>query len=56
MTERSFYVNFGYIFGPYATGLQTSKSDLDVALYLKDDSFDKIPAPNRQYINFFLNI
>lgn len=35
-------VRFGYIFGSYAKGLQTSKSDVDVALYLKEHSFDHI--------------
>ena len=35
-------VVFGYIFGSYATGLQTSKSDLDIALYLKKDTLDDI--------------
>lgn len=35
-------VVFGYMFGSYATGLQTSNSDVDLALYLQDQSFDNI--------------
>jgi predicted nucleotidyltransferase len=34
---------FAYLFGSYATGKQTHLSDIDVAVYLKDDgqAFDK---------------
>jgi predicted nucleotidyltransferase len=33
-------VVFGYLFGSYATNEQTTSSDVDIALYLKDTSFD----------------
>lgn len=35
-------VLFGYIFGSYVTGSQTQKSDVDLALYLKESSLDHI--------------
>lgn len=35
-------VVFGYLFGSYATGSQTSNSDVDLALYLKDKSLDAV--------------
>jgi len=31
---------FAYIFGSYAKGEQTNNSDIDIALYLKEYSFD----------------
>jgi len=33
-------VKFAYIFGSYAKREQTQKSDVDIALYLEEDSFD----------------
>ncbi|MEA2028068.1 MAG: nucleotidyltransferase domain-containing protein [Campylobacterota bacterium] len=33
-------VVFGYLFGSYATQTQTQKSDIDIALWLKDTSLD----------------
>ena len=33
-------VLFGYLFGSYAKNEQTLKSDVDIALYLKDTSLD----------------
>lgn len=33
-------VEFGYLFGSYATKEATSRSDVDVALYLKQDDFN----------------
>ena len=33
-------VQFAYLFGSYAKGEQTKNSDVDIALYLKNDSFD----------------
>ncbi len=35
-------VEFGYLFGSYAKGQQNQNSDIDLALYLKDDSIDNI--------------
>ncbi len=35
-------VVFGYLFGSYAKNTQTEVSDVDVALFLKDTSFDNI--------------
>lgn len=34
-------VEFGYLFGSYADGSFTKKSDVDVAVYLRDFSFDE---------------
>jgi predicted nucleotidyltransferase len=31
---------FGYLFGSYAKNVQTSQSDIDIALFLKDTSLD----------------
>ena len=33
-------VKFGYLFGSYADGSFTQRSDIDIALYLDDYSFD----------------
>lgn len=33
-------VNFAYLFGSYSKNEQTAKSDIDIALYLKDISLD----------------
>lgn len=33
-------VSFGYLFGSYANNTQTPKSDVDIALYLKDKTVD----------------
>ena len=33
-------VQFAYLFGSYANKKQTEKSDVDIALYLKDYNFD----------------
>ncbi|HHH19342.1 MAG TPA: nucleotidyltransferase domain-containing protein [Campylobacterales bacterium] len=33
-------VLFGYLFGSYAKGLQTERSDIDIALYLNDTDLD----------------
>ena len=35
-------VDFAYIFGSYAQGTETSRSDIDVAVYLLDGSLDNI--------------
>jgi len=43
-------VLFGYLFGSYATNEQTKKSDVDVALYLKNVDFD-----TRLQINYELS-
>ena len=34
-------VLFGYLFGSYATGNYSKSSDVDIALYLKEDSLDE---------------
>jgi len=33
-------IEFGYIFGSFADGTFNERSDIDIALYLKDESFD----------------
>lgn len=35
-------VDFAYIFGSYARGSETVRSDIDVAVYLLDDALDHI--------------
>ncbi len=35
-------VVFGYLFGSYAKGNESERSDIDIAVYLKDTEFDKI--------------
>ena len=34
-------IEFGYLFGSYADGTQSDRSDVDLALYLNDASFNK---------------
>ena len=40
LLEKLESVQFAYLFGSYAKGAQTESSDVDVALYLTNDSFD----------------
>lgn len=36
--EKEPCILFAYLFGSYATGTQDEKSDVDIAIYLKDES------------------
>lgn len=36
--EKESEVLFAYIFGSYAKGIQDEKSDIDIAIYLKDEN------------------
>lgn len=36
--EKEHEVLFAYIFGSYAKGIQNEKSDIDIAVYLKDEN------------------
>ncbi len=41
LLEAQDNVLFGYLFGSYARGEQTEKSDVDIAVYLSDTSLDE---------------
>ncbi|MCZ7393322.1 MAG: nucleotidyltransferase domain-containing protein [Candidatus Methanoperedens sp.] len=36
--EKDYEVLFAYLFGSYAKGIQDEKSDIDIAIYLKDEN------------------
>ena len=40
IVKKESNILFGYIFGSYAKGSFNSNSDIDIALYFKDNSFD----------------
>jgi len=41
-TDKNQNIVFGYLFGSYAIGKQTQMSDIDIAVYLRDSSFNEV--------------
>ena len=44
--ENNENIIFAYLFGSFAQNTQTPKSDIDIAVYLKDTSFESILSIN----------